>query len=1053
MRSLSRLAAPYGWVAVITLLGALLSTLAYQFSQSREEARLQAHFDLLAHDRVLRLQGALDQTLSVLTSLRGLFDASESVTRHEFRMMAAPILEQNPDIMAINWAPKVTRDERRTIERRLRDEGYTAQGLYDVSADALNPRSATRRPVYFPVVYAEPENRNRAAIGLDPYARPESREAMDAAMRHGKPWSTPPFTLVQDPLGPVAIAVYQPVYEPMYARESPVTPAEREAALKGFVILLLRPGVLMENTLSKLTPGGLDTRLLDDRGHTIQHHAGRLHSSGIHAGEPLRRDFSLAMPGRAWTLRASATEGFHKQIDSRESATVLAAGLLLTTLIGLFLALMSRQSQHQGALSENLRESETRFRQLADNIDAVFWIGSSDWQRVLYISPAYERIWGRDCESLYENGMDWFDAVLEEDRADLLALIPKDPGTDWQTIEYPPYRIRRPDGEIRWISARVFSIRDESGKVARVAGIAEDTTERQAYQQHLEDLAHFDPLTHLPNRRLLADRLRQALAHGHRTGQLLAICMLDLDGFKPVNDTFGHKKGDQLLVSVARRLQDSVRGDDTVARLGGDEFVLLLGGLDNVKEMDEALARLLHVLATPYDLDDQQIGISASIGVTLYPGDTGDADTLLRHADHAMYLAKEAGKNRYYLFDPALEQRERDNRAALEQIKKAIAENQLTLFYQPIVDCRVGKVVGMEALLRWNHPLLGLMAPAEFLPLVEGNDNLARRVGAWVLRQALWQVHQWHKAGQNIPVSVNVFVQQLRDPQFPDLLRELLADYPDLPPGRLTIEILESTALDDFASVNRLIQTGASLGVQFALDDFGTGFSSLTYLRRLPVNGLKVDQSFVRNMLRDPDDLAIVEGVIGLGTAFRHHVVAEGVESADHALMLMEMGCHLVQGYGIARPMAGDSTLEWLRGFQPDPRWLENAARHLARDDFQLVLAEVNHRQWLGALQNWMRQEPGSRGAAPPLDGRQCNFGHWYYGEGGHRYGHLAEFRAAEARHERIHQLARELVRRAERGDIASSRETEAELLAEAEAFRDDLGKIRSAVKYSDAGQ
>ncbi|MDO9224439.1 MAG: EAL domain-containing protein [Pseudomonadota bacterium] len=738
---------------------------------------------------------------------------------------------------------------------------------------------------------------------------------------------------------------------------------------------------------------------------------------------------------------------------SRESLTVLAAGLLLTTLISLFLGLMSRQNQRQLALDDNLRESETRFRQLAENIDAVFWIGSPDWRRVLYISPAYERIWGRSSESLYARGMDWFDAVLDEDRATLREKLPVEDKDDWQTIEFPPYRIRRPDGEIRWISARAFPIRDKAGKLLRVAGIAEDTTEQQAYQQHLEDLAHFDPLTHLPNRRLLADRMRQALAHSHRTGHLLALCMLDLDGFKPVNDNYGHKVGDRLLIEVARRLLDSVRGDDTVARLGGDEFVLLLGGLNNLKEVDEALSRLLTVLALPYDLAEQPISLSASIGVTLYPSDANDADTLLRHADHAMYLAKQAGKNRYFLFNPTLEQRERDNHAALEQIESAITENQLTLFYQPIVDCRVGKVVGMEALLRWNHPLLGLMEPAQFLPLVESNDELARRVGTWVLRQALRQANDWHQAGQGIPVSINVFVQQLRDPNFPEQLRELLADYPDLPAGRLTIEILESSALDDFASVIHLIHIGADLGVHFALDDFGTGFSSLTYLRRLPVNGLKIDQTFVRDMLQDPDDLAIVEGVIGLSTAFRHHVVAEGVESADHALMLMEMGCHLVQGYGIARPMSGDTTLEWLKHFQPDPRWLESASRRLARDDFQLVLAEVSHRQWLAGLQSWMRQTPGNRGAPPPLDGHQCNFGSWYYGEGGHRYGHLPEFRAAEARHEHIHQLAQALVHLAEQDDIAGSRQIEAELLVAAETFRDELGQIRSAVKYSDAGQ
>ena len=651
----------YRWIGAIALLGVLISALAYHYSQSREEAGLRAHFEHLAHDRVLRLQGALDQTLTVLTSLRGLFDASQEGTRDEFKVMTAPMLERTPDIMALNWAPKVMHSERQRIEQRLRGEGYAAQGLFDVSADALNPHPAAERPLYFPVIYSEPETRNRRAIGLDPYARPENRAAMEAAMRSGKPWSTPPFALVQDPKGYLAVAVYQPVFQPGWPL---TTAAMREAALRGFVILVLRPGALIENTLHKLAPIGLDKQLLDGRGHLIHHHFSRLSPPSIRSAEPLRRDDALAIPGGVWSVRVSATEGFHQQAGGNESPVVLATALLLTALVTLFLTLLARQNRRQAELAESLAESEARFRQLAENIEAVFWINTPGWQRVLYISPAYERIWGRSAASLYAQGMDWFDAVLPEDRPALLEKLPNKTSGDWQTIEFPPYRIRRPDGGIRWIAARSYSIHDERGRIVRVAGIAEDISERHAYQAHLEDLAHYDPLTHLPNRRLLADRMQQALVHAHRGGQWLAICVLDLDGFKPVNDRHGHKMGDQLLISVARRLQDSVRGDDTVARLGGDEFVLLLGGLDSLKEVDETLARLLLSIASPHGLVEPPIILSASIGITLYPNDAGDADTLLRHADHAMYLAKEAGKNRYQLFSPALEPREQNNGSA-----------------------------------------------------------------------------------------------------------------------------------------------------------------------------------------------------------------------------------------------------------------------------------------------------------------------------------------------------------------------------------------------------
>jgi diguanylate cyclase (GGDEF)-like protein/PAS domain S-box-containing protein len=759
-----------------------------------------------------------------------------------------------------------------------------------------------------------------------------------------------------------------------------------------------------------------------------------------------------------WTIAVAllgllATYWIYRASPHHEMATTLLAGLLITTLCSLILWSNTRQNLRQARLAQNLQESESRFRQLADHLDAIFWIGTPDWQQVIYISPAYARIWGHTPESLYQRGMDWFDAVIEEDRAAVHKRISSAAQSDWQCIQFSPFRIRRPDGLIRWISARAFPIRDEQGQIVRVAGIAEDISDRQSYQQGLEDLAHYDPLTHLPNRRLLADRLSQSLARSHRSGQLLGVCMLDLDGFKPVNDQYGHEIGDLLLIEVARRLQESVRGEDTVARLGGDEFVILLGGLTNVKELEETLRRLLHILASPYALVDQPILVSASIGVTVHPNDSGDTDTLLRHADHAMYLAKEAGKNRFVLFNPVLVERERDNRTALSLIRRAITENQLRLFYQPIVDCRRGLVVGMEALVRWEHPILGLMGPAEFLPLVEGDDSLARDVGAWVLRHALQQADAWQQAGLDMQVSINVFVQQLRDTAFPERLHNLLAEYPNLPAKRICIEILESTALDDFASVIRLIRACASQGVRFALDDFGTGFSSLTYLRQLPVNTLKIDQSFVRDMLQDPNDLTIVEGVVGLGTAFRHQVIAEGVESADHALMLMEMGCYLVQGYGIANPMPGEETLAWIKHFKPDPRWLENSMQRLSRDDFQLVLSEVNHRQWLASLRSWMNLEPTHRGPSPPMSGHECNFGRWYYGEGESRYGHMPEYRAAENLHEQIHRLAQQLVRQSEHGDIAASRESEAELMNAADEFRDTLSRIRSAVKHADIGQ
>ena len=1047
-----RLGQPFRWLAAIALTGMLLSGATYHFSTQHEAQRLQALFEHLSQDRALRLQSSLNETLTVLTSVQGLFDASHQVNRNQFHLMVTPALMRHPEIMAIQWAPRVNADARIPFEQALKAEGLGDLGIYDVSSDASVSRKAEARAEYFPVLFSEPFAKNRAAIGIDPYARPGNRDAMQTAVFNGSQSSTRPFALVQDPSGPLAVAIYQPIFR---LDQPHTTPEQRQAALRGFVILLLRPGVSLEATLDRISVVGIDMRLLDSSQPPVlvQHLPSRLPNQTVNPDERLQGSHPLTLPGRELILRMTATDGFYVQNQSREPITVLLAGLSMSGLLLLLLWAQVRQSRKEARLLDELQTSESRFQQLANNLDAVFWITTPDWGQIIYISPAYERIWGRSPDDLYRNNLDWFEAIVEEDRATVEQQIPSAEQTDWSSFEFSPFRIRRPDGSLHWIAARAFPVHDAAGRLVRVAGIAEDISERMTHQQHLEELAHFDTLTHLPNRRLLADRMQLAMARSQRSHDLLGICMLDLDGFKPINDRYGHEVGDQLLIEVGQRLRECVRGDDTVARLGGDEFVLLLGGLKNARELEEALRRVLQQLAALYTVTEQPVAISASIGVTLYPNDNGDADTLLRHADHAMYLAKEAGKNRFILFNPALEERQRDNRAALGLIKKAIAEDQLCLFYQPIVDCRRGRVVGMEALLRWQHPILGLMGPGEFLPLVESDDMLARDVGIWVMQHAIEQAAAWRQAGLNIPVSINVFVQQLRDVDFPLRLQTLLAAHPELPPDQICIEILENTALDDFSSVTRLIQICASQGIRFALDDFGTGFSSLTYLRRLPVNSLKIDQSFVRDMLQDPDDLTIVEGVIGLSKAFRHQVVAEGVESAEHALMLMEMGCNLVQGFGIARPMPSADTEAWLQNFQPDPRWLENAAQRLSRDDFQLILAEVNHRQWLASLQNWMHQDPEHRTPAPPLDSHECNFGRWYYGEGARRYGQLAEYHAVEALHESVHHLAHKLVCETEDGATVSSRETEAVLLRSAETFVDALTNIRSLVKYNDAGQ
>ncbi|MBI5898552.1 MAG: EAL domain-containing protein [Rhodocyclales bacterium] len=479
---------------------------------------------------------------------------------------------------------------------------------------------------------------------------------------------------------------------------------------------------------------------------------------------------------------------------------------------------------------------------------------------------------------------------------------------------------RRKNGEVFAEELSVVAVRDEHGKVIRYIGLFSDVTQIKAHEAQLHHMAHYDPLTGLPNRVLLGDRMKVALAQTERSGKHLAVCYLDLDGFKPINDTWGHAAGDQLLEQVATRLRDTLRGGDTAARLGGDEFVLLLANLADVEECSTVLTRVLHAISEPLTVGSTETSVTASIGVTLYPDDRSDPDTLLRHADQALYAAKDAGRNRHHLFDPRHDHAMRARRSFLERMEQALDGGELCLYYQPKINLQLGTVIGVEALIRWNHPERGILPPDEFLPQLNGT-LLEIRIGEWVIETALAQMAEWRRAGVDVAVSVNIAPPHLARTDFATRLEQQLARHPGMPDNRLELEVLESVAFDDIENVSKLIGACQRIGVTVSLDDFGTGYSSLTYLKRLPIDMIKIDQSFIRDMLRNTEENAIVEGVIGLADAFRIRVIAEGVETAQQGQALHAMGCPLVQGYGIARPMPGGELPEWIRTWVPDPAW------------------------------------------------------------------------------------------------------------------------------------
>jgi len=476
---------------------------------------------------------------------------------------------------------------------------------------------------------------------------------------------------------------------------------------------------------------------------------------------------------------------------------------------------------------------------------------------------------------------------------------------------------RRKNGDLFAVLQSVAVVRDAKGAVLHYVSVFSDISQIKAHEAALDKVANYDSLTHLPNRRLLSDRLQQSLVRSDRSGKSTAICFLDLDGFKSVNDQLGHAVGDQVLVGVAQHLSAVLRADDTLARLGGDEFVLLLSDIASTEECAQVLERVLDATRQPIQAEGHAVALSASIGVSLYPSDNSDPDLLLRHADMAMYLAKQAGKNRYQLFDTEIDRVAQNHRDFLAQLEQALQQQEFVLYYQPQVDLVSGEVIGAEALIRWLHPVRGLLAPAEFLPHLNGSA-LEAPLGEWVIATALAQMRHWKALGLDARVSVNISANHLLQPDFCARLTQALARYPDIDPAQLELEVLETAAIGDMHHAVEILQACTALGVRFALDDFGTGYSSLTYLRKLPVHTLKIDQSFVRDMLVDPDDLGIVRGIIELAAIFGRQVVAEGVETMAHGSALCELGCRCVQGYGIARPMPADSLPAWCEEWRQD---------------------------------------------------------------------------------------------------------------------------------------
>ena len=572
-----------------------------------------------------------------------------------------------------------------------------------------------------------------------------------------------------------------------------------------------------------------------------------------------------------------------------------------------------------------LYETEGLFDQLADNLPQVFWVWDVDDKTFRYINPTWEKMTGQrvvrgdKLEKIFET-------VHPEDIQRVIREAGESPlgGVDHD------YRLLLSDMTVRWVHSRTFPIKDATG-VHRVVGIMDDITHRKEADQRLLQLAHYDALTHLPNRILFYESLRKIVKQAEMNRRIISVLFLDIDNFKNINDTLGHVLGDELLREFSLRLLECLRITDMVARIGGDEFGCILVTADGSGNAEVVASKIREALRQPFDLQGHQVTVTASIGISVYPIDSLDADTLVKHGDTAMYRSKKAGRDTYRFFTREMNARAIEKLNQENALRMALDRNEFVLHYQPKVDLAKGWITGVEALIRWKRPEYGYVDPLEFIPALE-QTGLINRVGAWVIESACKQIAEWRHAGiGEIPVSVNVSGRQFSQSTLnQDVIRATQANgvHPELlefelqteralrensiDSDLLELELTESSLMTHAKKTVSILKRLKELGIQISIDDFGTGYSSLAYVKRFPIDVLKIDRSFIHEITTNSADAAITTAIIDMAHSLDVRVVAEGVETVEQFDLLRERGCDEIQGYYFARPLPANEISDLL---------------------------------------------------------------------------------------------------------------------------------------------
>ncbi|WBS04987.1 EAL domain-containing protein [Pseudoduganella sp. SL102] len=934
---------PVSLAAAVTLAAGLCVTGALFLAVAAlEYGKLTESFQQRASLRVAAIRRGLDDAVEALTVANQLFRTMPDVTQQQFGDFAKPLLQRHPFIMSLSHQHWMTHEERLAFEARMAPgrPGFT---VTDLRAGRVVPAPVRER--YLVTEMFAPLSAHHGSLGLDVWPLSATPPTAERMLHTGKPAATPLVSVLQ-PARRDSFVLLVPLYRPGMPAD---TPQQRRAAWIGDTAALVRAPHLVHTILQ-------DGGLLDDPNLLLRVYAGDdadlVYTTGAEADADDRRWFEAPpwlafhhpqhvakrfdLLGQSWQVRVDALPRPFLA-DHAGSLIALVGGLLFSLLAAALVHTLEQRSRRvQWLVDERTADLQRSNARLNDDVAArkrterALQESEHRFRRLLALSSDW--YWEQDANFCFTHITDGFFEKAHVQRKDYIGrtrwqirpdFLESKTGREHHALlqaRLPfaglEHEITGEDGLTRWFQSTGEPVYDAQGDFRGYRGTGSDITERKLTEQRIRHIAHHDALTGLPNRILLQDRLAQAIAYANRGGRRMWVLLIDLDRFKFVNDTLGHKAGDQLLRTIAGRLRASVRETDTVARLSGDEFVAILS-----EHADEALApdvidRIMAALAQPMTLEGKEFCVTCSIGVAAYAADGTPAEHLIEHADIAMYAAKKLGRNRWQFYHGAMNEETRERLRIEGALRNALERGELVLHYQPQVDLASGHIVGMEALLRWRHRGLGGVPPEGWSGLAE-ETGLIVPIGAWVLRTACAQARAWNTMREAdglapLRVAVNLSARQFAQP---DLVASIAAvlDGTGLPPACLDLELTESLFVDDVAQAVDLLHALKALGVALSIDDFGTGYSSFSYLRTFPIDVLKIDRSFVADIASDADEAAIVVSIIALARNLKLRVIAEGVESTAQLDFLRAHGCDEMQGYHFSRPVPAEEFERMIR--------------------------------------------------------------------------------------------------------------------------------------------